>query len=444
MDALLRYFELVLRNLQSRPVSEIAAILGKTMASRARRLAALPRLPFDKRRVRGHRTGGGNPRLAVFVCTTPRAREAKLASGLRSSGWRVVLLYVHRPTFDLHPHFDRVERYSNIWQALSLAVRHRPSVCHVFETLAGDLAAAFITHRPAKIVLDVYDVWEGFKVTPAIAPKVALQRWCIENADALCCRDLKPKHLARRWGYLLPRKLLFFPDYCWDDSPIGTPSASLGDGLHVVLAGTFGIEKRGFGDCGLLDIATVLADQRVHFHIYPHSTGIRHKQHEADYVALARSTPYLHLHPSLPMDELVPELAKYDAGLFVTTFLTYGASSERYDPGVLQYQGSARVADYLDAGLAVITNKEMRFAFFMASRYGVAVDGSIGALRSASESFASVTSAARLEKIARGRAAFSVRKHGPRLAAFYEDLQGPQALHPVRQRASVTDFATAS
>src|SRR4051794_6565288 len=64
-------------------------------------------------------------RLVVFIADYPRGRVAKLAFALRQCGWRVVLLYKHKSIFDTAAYFDEVVRYTDAWQALTLATRYR-------------------------------------------------------------------------------------------------------------------------------------------------------------------------------------------------------------------------------------------------------------------------------------------------------------------------------
>lgn len=430
MPAVRRLVDAAIRNIASRPTSELVSIGVAMVGARAKSLLGALGRPRAIRAAARHRERSDrNARLVIFASHVPRSREAKLASALQASGWHVVLLYAQEPAFDIRPYFHHVRRYTHVWDALSIACEYPARAYHVFETSANWLAEAFIAHKPGPIVLDVYDVVEGFRYPSP--ERLQQQRFCVENADALCSRDLKPKHLQRNHGYRLPTHLLFFPDYCWGagaTAPV-RPAREAGE-LHVVNAGTFGIEKRGFGDTGFLDIARSLAKQKIHFHIYPHSTAVRHKQHESDYVALAKETPYLHLHPSMPTDALIPELARYDAGVFLTKFLTFGEDSQLFDRQTLLYQGSARTADYLDAGLAVICNKEMRFAFFMAGRYGVAIDGSIAVLREARSHLSPAMSPANRAKLSRASSAFSVHRHGRRLGAFYERIGSSQPVSP--------------
>lgn len=413
----------IIRNLRSRPLSESIAIARDLAVGSANRVIGFPAKPFAIRKVRRAVARPAVQRnLVVFVSQKPRGREAKIAHSLRNAGWQVVLLHEKAANFDLSPYFDETKQYRNEWHALSLASTYRSAVYHVFSAYADSVAKAFVTNKPGKVVLDIYDTWESFRHVPSLDQGLQLQRFCIQHADALCCRDLQLKHVARRQRFSFPAKAILFADYCWNRTDLTPPEKRRPEEIHVVLAGSFGVEKRGFGDAGYLDIAEKFAAERVHLHIYPHSLAVAGKQCESDYVELATRTPYLQLHRSVPMDELIPQLAQYDAGIAITKFLSYGEQSQLYDPDMFRYCGSSRVSDYLDAGLPVITNCQMEFMYFVASRYGIAVNGSLEMITNARRYLEPLCSDGVRAKISRSRALYSVDRHGKRLTEFYASL----------------------
>ena len=363
----------------------------------------------------------------VFVSETPRVREAKLAYGLRHAGWRVTLLYRNEPNFDVARYFDDVKRYGDPWEALSLAAHRQARVYHVFSLAADETSVAFIRYKPGKVVFDTNDIFEGMIRDPQAAHLVPKQRYCIERADGICCRDLQIRHASRLLGYRRGRRL-FFPEYCWDSANgAGAPARRERNGLHAVLCGNFGIEKLGDTDWGYLDIAEKLAGQEIHFHIYPHwfwhsVSGSQFEETFADYSALARRSPFVHLHRPVSMDSVIPELSQYDVGMNLVRALTYGVRPKKYTAAHYRSCGSARIFDYIDAGLPVVTNRGLTFQHSLLARHGLAIDATPEMLDQAGERLKRFLSGSVKQKLREARSQYSVRRNIGRLIEFYQSM----------------------
>jgi hypothetical protein len=367
------------------------------------------------------------PRLAVFVCSEPAVRQAKLAWGLRSAGWKVVLIYRKKPDWALESYFDEARQFRSGWEALAIAGGYRPAVYHAFpELYAGKLAYIFARHKPGKLVFDIWDIiyyeWPEFS-EQLFHPSIL--RYCLEHSDGFCSRDFRLKYAARSLQVRPPR-VIFFPDYCWDTGQEEGRDRDGDNEMHVVLVGSFGLEKFGRSFDGYLDIAEKLTSQGIHFHIYlhPHWWWLSEQEFKevfSDYLALARHTPFFHLHESMPMDSLVKEISGYDIGIFINRALIY----EDVSPHIKEVLGHfcpTRIADYMDAGLPVISNKELRLAFFALRRYGAAVDATKEMMNNARRYLEPLLSPGVRERIKKGRADYSIKKQIGRLITFYESL----------------------
>jgi len=390
----------------------------------------LPLVPFAIRRAKvASRRENRDPRLAVFVAYHPNTRVAKLAYGLRSAGWKVVLLYGNEPNFDATRYFDEAKRYRSPWQALLVASRYAARVYHVFSLSVDETAVTFVRHKPGRVVYDAVGGIEGIFNGPNWPRAIPKQRYCIENTDGLCCRDLQIPYVTRKFGYKRPREVIFFPDYCWDFSEDSEPTVPRNsDEIHVVLMGSFGIEKLGETEAGYLDVAERFAEQGIHFHIYHRDLGwskTRNMQFNeifSDYIALSQRTPFFHLHKSVPLEEVVSELRKYDIGISVVRAKIYGESVSTFTDNHLRLCGSLRIMDYLDAGLPVIISKEHKFQYSMLARYGLAVSATAEMLDNARERINSFLSPDLKQKLREARSRYSGRRHTGRLIAFYEGL----------------------
>ncbi|MBI4445917.1 MAG: hypothetical protein HY645_08395 [Acidobacteria bacterium] len=371
-----------------------------------------------------------DPQLVVFVSNTPRAREAKVAYGLKSMGWRVVLLHKEQPNFDLFEFFDEIKTYGNEWQALSLAGEYSPLIYHVFSLMADKTAVAFVKHRPGRVIFEGNDITQTLTADLGETPQ--WQRYCLENADGVSSRDLQLQHVKRKWGYRLPEKLILFAEYCWDaqggqDSQNARQVERKNGELHVVLCGNFGIERLGGQEWGYLDIAREFSAAGVHFHIYPHWSWYaaprwRFEEVFCDYLELQRKTGLIHLHPCVRMDQVVNEIRNYDFGINVIRATIYGAGLSNYTSAHHRYCGSGRNMDYLDAGLPVILTKDLAFQYAMLARYGVAIEATPVMLQNARERLQQFLTPEVKQQIRKARTHYSIQCQISRLLRFYQSV----------------------
>lgn len=429
---MIRKLSLAYDSISSRPISALLSALLRKYREAINMIRQLPAIPPSVAQAkRAASRNKQTPKLVIFVCQHPRGREAKLAYGLRSVGWDVVLLYAKEANWDVNPYFSETRRYNNEWEALSMASEYSPQAYHVFSLLADRTAYTFVRHKPGKVIFDPNDMIEGNLNNPWLGREIKRQRYCIENADGLCCRDIQLQYVSRTFNYDRPEKIIYFPEYCWnfsEENP-NQREGSESDGISVVLAGNFGIEKRGEGHWGYLDIAKKLASQKIHFHIYPHwfwyfVSKEAFEDTFSDYIALSKRTEYFHLHKPLPMEDVIPELRKYTVGINIARAVTFGEVDKikNQNPEIYRYCGSARVSDYLDAGLPVISNRELTFQFFTLSRYGVVIDGTLDFFENAGERLQRLISPESKDKIRRGRSSYSIQNNIHRLTSFYESL----------------------
>ena len=381
----------------------------------------------------GARRRARSDRTLVFVSDAPRMREAKLAKGLRAAGWDVTLLYGRRPGFDLDYYFTRAEGYRDPWDALDRASRLSPVAFHVFVALQYHLASEFVRHRPGPVVIDSSDVLQGMKSSwyhrKYLPGQAALERFCLEQADGICSRDLQVQYLKRVLGYRFKGKVLFFPDLTIPETEARRPAIKDGRGeIHVALIGIIGLERFQpyWKDAHVLKIAQALARDRVHFHLYG-TAPMQWQGYEytyADYLALARETPYFHLHRPVPLTQLLEELRSYDFGIHVAgprLHFDYGRHSGHtrasYDCTVTN-----RHFDYLQAQLPIILHNG-RLASWVVSRLGVALHPDAGFLEAPREWLAQRRpDEAQREKLARAPEAIALMRHIPRLERFYRSL----------------------
>ncbi len=369
----------------------------------------------------------------LFVTSQLRPRELKMAHGLRRLGWRVGLIYYEWTPFDPQAYFDFCVTAGSADEAHQLAKQLSPRICHVFSGAIDDLVLEFCRRKPAPVVIDLNDVFAP-SLFDYCHERFEPTREALLLADGFCARDLQVKSAEHADGFRVPPHMIFFPEYCWNTAPrAGSPEPQArSDEVHVVSVGTFSLETQGMYDSCYLRLAKTLIGQGIHFHIYPHwayrrdHAGSPHANFEkdfADFLALQRVSPYLHLHDSLPIDELGKVLPRYDFGLVSGGAAEFGQKLGFYYPAYLETCYSGRIADYLDARLPILINQEVKFDYWLLHRYGLCIDLK-GALKPGFrdrllEIKRSPQQRARMEHAAKK---LSVDANAARLAVFYEQV----------------------
>jgi hypothetical protein len=331
--------------------------------------------------VRAARQARARPRTnnqVVFVSDRPRYREAKLAHGLRQRGWDVVLLSQLLPNFDPALYFSRAERYRDSWDALRRASAFSPVAYHVFGNWMYQTPAVLVRYRPGKVVVDPYDVLGGLtreRLLHFYPGQVGLERYALEQADGICCRSLETQFLKRTMGYRFRGRRIFFPDFAVPVDGAREPGANV-DSIHVVHIGSITLEgpepehKTGH----FLKIAESLAREGIHFHLYDGArVPGKFEDLYRDYLVLGRRTGFVHVHPEVPMDQLVRELRGYTFAVHIAgERLHFGDDDANCPRARHEHYVPSRIFDFLMAGLPVILH-EGRFLLWLTRHLGRAI-----------------------------------------------------------------------
>lgn len=367
------------------------------------------------------------PKQVVFVADWPRSREAKLAYGLKRAGWDVILLFKHQPTFDPDRYFSRIHQYQKPVDALSLAASYTPVVYHVFSNWDFITALAFIIYKPGKIVFDDYDVLAGMLKKDNLSEhdliKLEMERFCLENADGLCCRSIETQYAKRKLGYSYKGKRIFFPEYCWN---IFNHNNGKGESKNFVIAnaGNLYIDiRRNLNEYNNyhLFLALVFAQHNIASYLF--KTNLNHL--EVSFVSQASGNNPLIKITQLSYEKLMDELYHFcDAGLICAPQKITSLEQESYSQNKRNYAIGNKAFDYIDAGMAIIMDTENRFLFWYIKRYHKVIDFNLfisdlnkysGLIRSwQSDGSGELFHASQV---------LSVSSHIHRLEGFYENIQ---------------------
>ena len=317
----------------------------------------------------------------VFLAHCPWERPAKIAFALRKIGFTVILVYLLEPVnFDLQKYFNFAIKAQNSAEAVAIVHRLRADIVHVFSACVDQTALDFFRLKSGKAIYDYKDCFENLINVDVGTPILQGQRFCIENADALCCRDLQLSRYCQVNNINLNTPRILFMDYCWG---IEIPRKNVGhcDEVHTVIAGNFSseIEEPHRKDSGYIHNVRALVGNGIHVHMYlfrgyERSIKMANDKRFEEYFELSNSSKLFHIHSPVPMTEFNIEISQFHFGLLIfqgALFRDIGINSQIN--GALAVGMATRVFDYIEAGLETIITPETKFAYRALNNCGLAV-----------------------------------------------------------------------
>lgn len=394
------------------------------LANFARGIPSYARLAFSAGHLRRNNISQRNRRV-VFVSERPGQREAKLAFGLKKAGWDVILIHRERPRFADLSNFSALHVYRSPWEGVELAHKAEARLFHVFSPNCDDICVRMVQRKPGTVIVDFYDhFFSSADGIPALearyAVDIARQRYCIERADAVCCRDLQMQYRRRETRLARGLPVLYFPEYCWDNMQ---PLEHHKDGgIHIAQIGWMGLETLGVMDVGCFEVLKLFVQAGCHIHIYLHpafpSIGSAAFQVAfADYLNL--SPELVHFHPTLPADALTEQISQHDMGFNIPNATVFDIPWKTHNPRHLRFAGSNRMFDYLDAGLLLLTCPQSVLVRRQFRPTGMLIDG-LQLLKSGELEAELIRR--RADRTSSARKALSIAENIHRLASFYERI----------------------
>lgn len=370
----------------------------------------------------------------LFVAACPTERPAKLALGLRRCNIPVMFLYINKPSYDPLKYFDFAIQCETTEECINIARKLKPKIIHLFSFHADPVAFLLTKEKFSKVIYDYKDTFQNMISVPENPNLWAAQRFLVENADGLCCRDLQLAQYLRLNNINTNAKKIFFPDYCWNDN-INAPKKVNPDEVHFVLMGTFMPERVDptYISHGYLYTSKVLTMCGIHTHIYPsYNTHVTLMQNDAaqDYLELAKGSPFFHLHTPLPSDQILTEISQYDFGLTIMQGPLFGIEDKYLMNQSEKYGIATRVFDYLEAGLEVVTQPEMSVMYRLLRNKDVATPLTKNLITEICTNrtfnklfdlFYKRKESSR-ERAITARDYYAIERHIPRLLKFYESL----------------------
>lgn len=315
--------------------------------------------------------------------------------------------------------------YRNKWEALHILsnLNIHNAVIHSFEPRCTSIA--FLHKRrkefnSPKFVFDIQDLYVNyFGLKPKerwIKKDIKAERYCIENLDGLICHSLEINPASRAYK-ISPRKKIFFPLYCDKRNfhPVNISSPELP--WKVVYAGNItGKKNYKSQQVGQFhDLAKILSDQGVEFHIYP-SPNVSHET-IVEYEELKKSILNFHLHKSVNQALLSSELAKYHFAI-IPFFLE--DSSEL--PVKHKYATTLKLFNYFEAGIPVLVSEDLIFQTWITQRYQLGLGISKDFLKNFPDRIQSINYRSLIQQYDQNRNQLLLQDHIQRIINFYQEI----------------------
>lgn len=290
----------------------------------------------------------------VFVTNKYIPRIDKLALAVKYSNcFTTIVISRGYVNYENSGIFKETHMVKSPFKTFWLIKRIKPAIVHVFSSWNFDQAYWLIRHKKklsAKIVFDDYDVFAGMLQKDHIEKLFPFQfrkeKYCLENADAHCCRSLETQFAKRHLNYKINRHRIFFPEYMWNSAnDTGTKKKNV-----VVYVGNFNI--------GILKLAEAL--QKIKWTLEIYSAFFLRD--------LKDSLPEnVIVHEPLKPSELIEYLRFYPVAIqFPGCILDKRNSIYTFEK--YKYAASGKIFDYLEAGLCVLISDEL-FQRWILKRY---------------------------------------------------------------------------
>jgi hypothetical protein len=366
----------------------------------------------------------------VFVSDQPFRREPKFAYALRKAGWEVVQLFRDNSKFSDYSDFADMQRYTSVSDAVTLAHKSGARIFHNFAAHCDETTLGLLNRKPGRVIVDLYDSFYAIsdnlpEMRRRYRVDVAKQRDAIARADAVSTPDIQLAYRRKETQLARGKPLICFPNYCWDRLELPTRPKS--SEVHIVQAGWILFETRGETDDSSFLTAREFVNAGCHFHIYMHPLANPPMESEqfaflyGDYLALGASTGRVHIHPTVPSHQLPRELAQYDYGFNMINASNFpNIPWKTQNPAWLRYLASARLFDYLDAGLGMIADGNLAFNRHLFRNTGSYFNGT-GLLKSR-KIYETLRDKPSRDQILKARRDLSVERNIHRLIRFYESL----------------------
>lgn len=313
----------------------------------------------------------------VFVVAWIAPRVVKIANALCKNGYVIEVLFCpdiwNRKTLKnkLINICDTCTDCHSLEELMYCIMESKAKVVHIFSDICHSHIGYILIKKKrmfGKVIFDQYDIADGMYVdTYASKETYFYERYCIENADGLCCRGYEQKYLVNKKDYKIKGKTIKFFDYCWavtENTNYYEELYNKEKPLTLCYAGGIATEKEWpeAPYACFLEFASTCEKNKCHFHVYPSDWDeVRFKE----YIELDNISEYFHFHKPVEYEKLSSELSQYDYGVHLIKKGFLEKEIVGYNTrNKLIYGVTNHFYDYIDAEIPIIAAAPLMFVDF--------------------------------------------------------------------------------
>ena len=377
----------------------------------------------------------------VLLTHLMKPRIAKIGYALILKGFNVVLIinksHIHEIKNTEQKFYTKVISFDNKLELLYKCMMFKPLAYHLFcEGGAADFdwASYIISQKKylGKIVYDQYDVYRGI-ITERYDSLAQKEKFCMENADGLCCRMFETQILKYKYKYRFKGKRLMFLDYCWN---LYNLDLYRSDEENVAIKLVYGgkIRKRNLQNreryrvqtLGVRYIARILEEKGGKFILIP--TESYTAASYSLYRFFKKKWRCIHIEEPKTFSELIRYESYMDYGIDCLELKrdyivpsTYDIDNEFMQLVKDKYYATNKYFDYLDAGIMPIYCKKNELFGRYLERCGGAI---FCPLEKLADNMENLVKRKNENKIcaSKARERFSILKQIDRLIQFYKEI----------------------
>jgi len=263
---------------------------------------------------------------------------------------------------------------------------------------------------------------EARKVMPNF--EIDAEKYCFEHAEGLMHKGdpEEIKHLNNRIfkEIKLPNEIINFLPYCSDEYivPINKNKLSKFDKeFHIVYIG--GVTNLPESNKIVHKILKSILNQGIHVHIYGKTQHISVKDtydYIKDNLSEFRKNKYFHLHKGLDPKEIIPEISKYDYGLWFTDLHTEN------NPEDTIFCTGNKISSYLEAGIPFIYYDQLKFINKILKKYSLQFSFNYKNIDNLKNRIKQMNKRIKDSDLIAAREDFNIKNHFFRLEKFVKNL----------------------
>lgn len=374
-----------------------------------------------------------NKNQIVLVSTSPNVRTVKIAYGLKKKGYNIILLFEGnkkslKSVWNGFEHYcDKIIIYKTLFQGYFYALQYKPLVYHVFVSGNYNMLEKLIKSNIGKIVMDNYDGMNGFLATlekTLDGRKIMKQeKFCLENADGLCCRNFESQWVKTHYKYKFKGKRILFFDYCWNKPSITKNNfdKQVNKELSFVYIGglrTKQMYPESTGCCNL-ELAKLLTKNKVNYYMY--INGYNKNIHK-DYIKLSKINTRFHFFKEISYKKMLHLLSNYNYGSLIErgNYMEGLKQTLPYYVSKYIYSTTNKFFDYIDAGLPILAETPTMILKYLSS-YGVVISVNLENFEDKLEDL-KINYKKYLDNTVKARKELSIDRNIPRLVKFYNNI----------------------